>query len=390
MEFLFEDSMTVLLGGFFVAAAGLGCLYLLTSAIAILWQGRAREEFAALAPQPVTILKPLHGDEPGLFDRLMSFCTQDYAAPVQIVFGVQNPDDPAIETVKRIQAALPAAAIDLKVDERAHGSNRKISNVVNMVTLARHPVIVLADSDIEVGPDYLNAVVGELQKPGVGLVTCLYHGTAGRNVWSQLARVGLDTHFLPNAVAAIRLGLATPCFGSTIALRLETLNRIGGFQAFADCLADDHAIGDAVRAGGESLAIPSFSVGHACRQRTFADVVLDDLRCARTIRNIDPVGHLGSVITHPLPLALIGLSLGSMDGMLMALIALTCRVALCRCVERVFGTPRHPYWLIPVRDILAFGIFVASFFGSAVNWRGYRYRVLSNGRLIQESPTVQS
>jgi ceramide glucosyltransferase len=136
--------------------------------------------------------------------------------------------------------------------------------------------------------------------------------------------------------------------------------------------------------------MPSFSVGHACRQRTLADVVLDDLRCARTIRNIDPVGHLGSVITHPLPLALIGLALGSMDGLLMALIALTCRAALCRCVERVFGLSRHSYWLIPVRDILAFLVYLASFFGSGVNWRGYRYRVLSNGRLIQESPTVQS
>jgi ceramide glucosyltransferase len=118
--------------------------------------------------------------------------------------------------------------------------------------------------------------------------------------------------------------------------------------------------------------------------------VLDDQRCARTIRTIDPVGHLGSIITHPLPLALIGLTLGSTDGLLMAMIALTCRAALCRCVERVFGAPRHRYWLIPARDILAFGIYLASFFGSGVNWRGYRYRVLSNGRLIQESPTVQS
>ncbi|HVX98614.1 MAG TPA: bacteriohopanetetrol glucosamine biosynthesis glycosyltransferase HpnI [Pseudorhodoplanes sp.] len=390
MEFLFEDSMLVLAGGFFVAAAGLGCLYLLIGAIVILWHGRGREAEAVVAPQPVTILKPLYGDEPGLFDRLKSFCTQDYGAPVQVVFGVQDHDDPAIETVRRLQAALPDAMIDLKIDERAHGSNRKISNVVNMVTLARHSIIVLSDSDIEVGPHYLRAVIGELQRPGVGLVTCLYHGTAEGTAWSQLERIGVDTHFLPNAVTAIRLGLADPCFGSTMALRLETLNRIGGFQAFADCLADDHAIGDAIRAGGQRIAMPSFSVGHACRQRTLADVVLDDLRCARTIRNIDPVGHLGSVITHPLPLALIGLALGSMDGLLMALIALTCRAALCRCVERVFGLSRHSYWLIPVRDILAFLVYLASFFGSGVNWRGYRYRVLSNGRLIQESPTVQS
>ncbi len=389
MAFPIESSVLDLLAGFFIAAAGLGCLYLLTGAVALLSFSRAREQ-GAVAAAPVTILKPLYGDEPGLFGRLLSFCTQNYGAPVQMVCGVQDRADPAIAAVRRLQDAAPECAVDLKIDSRPHGGNRKMSNVVNMVTLARHPILVLVDSDIEVGPDYLNAVVGELEKPGVGLVTCLYHGVAEDGLWPQLSRLGMNTHFLPNAVTAIQSGLAQPCFGSTMALRLETLDRIGGFQAFADCLADDHAIGEAVKAEGQKIAIPSFTVGHTCRQRSFADVLLDDLRCARTIKNVDPVGHLGTIITHPLPLALIAAALGSTDALLLAAIALTCRMALCRCVERVFGIARHPYWLIPVRDILSFGIYLASFFGSAVNWRGFRYRVMSDGTLIQDTRSVQS
>ncbi len=388
MEVIFDQSLIEILAGFCIGAAGLGCLYLLVSAIALLW--RNRETKRAVTAVPVTILKPLHGDEPGLFGRLMSFCTQDYAAPVQIVFGVQNPEDPAIEVVRKLQAALPGAAIDLKIDARLHGANRKISNVVNMVTLARHPVIVLADSDIDVTRDYLSAVVAELQRPGIGLVTCLYHSLAEEKIAPQLARLALDTHFLPNAVTAIRLGLASPCFGSTIALRLETLDRIGGFQAFADCLADDNEIGEAVIAAGEKIAIPSFTVGHACRQQSLARVVSDDLRCARTIRSIDPLGHFGALVTHPLAFAVIAAALGAEDAPLMIAIALTCRIALCCCVERVFGVPRHSYWLIPVRDLLSFGIHVVSFFGNEVAWRGYRYRVLDDGRLAEDSPPVQS
>ncbi len=388
MDIPFEGTLAELVAAFCLGAAGLGCLYVLMSAILLLWKTRGRRA-AEVVPVPVTILKPLHGDEPGLFARLLSFCTQDYGAPVQVVFGVQDPDDPAIEIVHRLQAALPNAAIDLKIDAREHGSNRKMSNVVNMVTLARHPVIVLADSDIEVGRDYLRAVVRELQQPGVGLVTCFYYGLSENRIAPQLARLALDTHFLPNAVTAIRLNLTRPCFGSTIALRLETLDRIGGFQAFADCLADDNAIGEAVKATGQAIAIPSFAVGHACRQRTFLNVLLDDLRCARTIKTIDPVGHLGSIITHPLPLALIAAALGEANGLLMVAIALTGRAALCVCAERAFGLARHPYWLIPVRDVLSFGIYLASFLGSAVNWQGHRYRVMTNGRMIGDDPIIQ-
>jgi len=244
---------------------------------------------------------------------------------------------------------------------------------------------VLSDSDIEVGPTYLNDVVAELQRPGVGAVTCLYHGVAGAGLWSRLSAMSINNYFLPNVVVARSLGLAQPCFGATIALRRETLDEIGSFDAFADCLADDFAMGEAVRAAGYTVAIPSFSVGHVCFEQSARELLRHQMRQSRTIRSIDPVGYAGAMITHPFALALLGALLGSPLGLLVAAFAVVCRTALTIAVERAFDLPRHQYWLLPVRDLIAFATFVSGFFGTPVSWRGSRYRVLSDGSVIQES-----
>jgi ceramide glucosyltransferase len=162
------------------------------------------------------------------------------------------------------------------------------------------------------------------------------------------------------------------------------LERIGGFAPFADELADDYAIGLAVRAAGYEVAIAPFLVGHRCFESSLRQVVRHQLRVARTIKTIDPIGYAGSIITHPLPLALIGMLSGGAGAALVAVAALASRLALCRCVERRFGLPRESFWLIPLQDLIAFGVYVASFFGATVHWRGAEYRVGSDGTLIEE------
>jgi ceramide glucosyltransferase len=367
-----------------VATATIGCVYVLIAAALSLRFGENRRRSATSHPS-VTILKPLCGREPHLFARLQAFGHQCYSAPVQLVFGSQNRADPAIEVVRSLQAARPDLAIDLAVDARAYGSNRKVSNLINMASLARHDVIVLSDSDIEVGPTYLDEVAGALEAPGVGAVTCLYHGIAAAGFWSRLSAMSINTYFLPNVVVARSIGLANPCFGATIALRRETLEEIGGFQTFADCLADDYAIGEAVRERGYEVAIPHFSVGHACFEQSAGELLRHQMRQSRTIRSIDPIGYLGASITHPFPLALIGALLGSPLGLLVAAFAVVCRTLLTVSVERAFDLPRQSYWLVPFRDLLAFTTFVSGFFGTTVSWRGSRYRVLSDGSVVQES-----
>jgi ceramide glucosyltransferase len=371
-----------------LAVACLGLVYLALAAALVVRMG-ARRAPASLGGSPgITILKPLHGDEPELFENLASFCGQVYSGPVQVVLGVQNTRDPAIVVARRLQAAYPAVEIELVIDARLHGTNRKVSNLVNMEPSIRHEIVVLADSDMRVEPDYLARLVAELAEPGVGAVTCLYHGRETGSVWSRLSALWIDTHFLPGVAVGTGLGLAKPCFGSTIALRRETLQAIGGFRRVANDLADDHALGAAVRELGLRVAIPSFTVGHACPERSFREVAHQELRWQRTIRQIEPAGHLGSALSHPFAFACLALLLEpSVLAFGIAGAAIGLRCALCLAVQRSFGLEAHPYRLIPLRDLLSFGFFVASFLSRGVSWRGHRYDVAPGGALI---PKVES
>ena len=373
-----------ILSGLCLGGAVLGCLYLLAAAVAVLRfpPRRSGGPQCPAAPEPITILRPLHGAEPDLARRLQSFCAQDYGAPIQVVCGVQDGADTAIAAVQSLRRCEPD--VELVIDPRRRGSNPKIANLANMLPHAQHDLLVIADSDIEVGRDYLQAIATQLQRPGVGGVTCLYHGIAGVGVWARLSALAINGHFLPNVVLALRLALARPCFGSTIALRRSTLRRIGGFEAFADTLADDYAIGAAIRTTGDDVAIPPFSVPHACFERSLAALLAHDLRVSRTIKSVDPLGYCGALITHPLPLSLLGILAGGSDALVLAATALACRGVLCLCVEHAFGLARQPYWLIPFRDLLSFAVYVWSLFGTAVDWRGAAYRVSWDGRLMPD------
>jgi ceramide glucosyltransferase len=377
-----------------LALAAIGCLYLLAAAWAVRATRRrggdprdgAGGRHAAAVPPSVTILKPLHGAEPGLFDTLATFCRQDYDGPFEIVLGLQDPADPALSVATSLRALFPDHAIRIVVDPRQHGRNRKVSNLINCAEGATGEIVVLADSDMRVGPDYLRRLVAALDRDGVGGATCLYHGVPAGTGWSRLAALGVDTHFLPGVVLGMALGLAKPCMGSTIAMRRETLERIGGFAAVQDALADDYEIGAAIRGLGLAVVVPPFTIGHVSAERSARDLVAQELRWLRTIRQIDPRGHAGSLVTHPLAFALLGAALAPGPvALLLLLTTIACRLALCLAVERAFGLRAHPYWLIPVRDGLSAGLFVASFFGRDVSWRGHRYEVARSGALLPKA-----
>jgi ceramide glucosyltransferase len=336
-----------------------------------------QDEGASGAPPAVTLLKPLHGDEPQLAENLESFFVQDYAAPVQFVFGVADGNDKVLAVVERLRARYPAADVAVVVDPRRRGINAKVSNLANMMIAARHDVLVASDSDIWVPRDYLKRVTAALTKPGVGAVSCLYTGAAATGFASRLTAMGISYQFLPNAITGILLGLAKPCFGSTIALRRATLDAIGGFETCAGKLADDYAIGHAVRALGLALAIPPFAVRHSCAEPSLGAWFIHELRWARTTRAINPAGHAGSIITHPIPLAVIGAILTGFT--LFSLVALGAGVAtravLKGRIDRIFGAPAGPFWLLPLRDVLSFAVFPVSLFGREVEWQGERFEV---------------
>jgi ceramide glucosyltransferase len=331
--------------------------------------------------EDVTVLKPLHGAEAALGANLASFCTQDYPAAIQIVCGVQDPEDPAIAVVQSLRAQFSNREISLAVAPQSPRGNPKISNLLNMFPLSRHGIVILSDSDMCVGPDYIRNVVATLQQPEVGLVTCLYRGRAVGGIWSRLAAAAVDQHFLPSVLVALRFGLAQPCFGSTIALRTEILQRIGGFEAFADALADDYAMGEAVRRLGLRVAIPAFTIGHTFSETKLSEVISHELRWARTIRLVDPKGYAGSILTHPLPFAIAALPLSGFSAISFIILATTlaCRLFIPIQVERLPGGGKSSVWLSPLLDLMSFVVFIASFLPGAVKWRGRRYRVGSDG-----------
>jgi ceramide glucosyltransferase len=380
---LFWSSVTASL----VAVAG--CGYLIAATIVV---GR----FASRRPLPpandapaVTVIKPLHGDEPGLLENLSSFCNQNYRGPIQVVFGVQNPNDGAIAVVENLRKAQAVREIDLVIETKVHGLNRKVSNLINMTSRIRHDVVVLADSDMRVDENYLSRVVAALNEPGVGAVTCLYYGVPVHGIWASLSALAINAHFLPGVVFALAVGLARPCFGSTLALRRRTLDEIGGFVAFVDCLADDYAMGGALRAQGCRVSIPPFAIAHMCTQASLRAFWRHELRWARTIKSIDPVGYAGSIVAHPLPWALIAAALGTGSAAFLPAIALVvasiaCRMALVRQVERAYALPPQAYWLVPARDLLSFILFVVSFLGRDVSWKGHRYRMVAGGSWVTD------
>lgn len=336
-------------------------------------------------PAPsISILKPLHGDEPNLHANLATFLTQDYSAPVEVIFGVGDSADPAAAAVRRLIAEFPGRDITLVVDGRRRGQNGKISNLMNMVEHARHDLIVLADSDIVVASDYLRRLTAAIAQPGVGAVTCLYRGLSLPSLWSRLATQWIDHHFLPGVVVGMTLGLAKPCFGSTIALRRGTLEAIGGFAAFKDVLADDYAMGEAVRRLGLDVVMPDdLVVGHVCAPASSLALVRQELRWTRTIRGLDPAGFFGSVVTHPVPLATLAVLWSDFDGLALAClgVALSMRLLLQLSVARFLGIRPSGLILGPVRDYAAFLIFVASFWPGSIDWRGHRFELQSDGTL---------
>ncbi|RKP49717.1 bacteriohopanetetrol glucosamine biosynthesis glycosyltransferase HpnI [Pararobbsia silviterrae] len=361
-------------------AAALGCLYSIVSSL--LMASFFRRPLGAPAAFPaVTVIRPLHGREHALVDNLSSFLVQDYPGPVQFLFGVHDAHDPALEAVEAIRARYPHADVTVVADTRLHGPNRKISNIVNMLAHAKHAVFVFADSDVHASPDTLRHVVATLEEPDVGLVSCLFRGQPDPGFWPRVSAAACNYHFVPSVVIGLVSKLARPCFGPMIAMRRDTLERIGGLTQFSSHLAEDHAIGEAVRAIGLRVEIPPFIVTQACVETTSRAFVHHELRASRTIRRITPQGHLGSVITYPFALALIAMLLaGAAPWSLVLLgVALLSRLHVGIQADRALGRTLHGLAVLPLCELMLFYVFIASFRSSRVVWRGHRFSVDDSG-----------
>ena len=338
----------------------------------------ARAGVAPALRAPVSVLKPLCGDEPLLEVALESLCRQDFA-PMQIVFGVQDSADPALAVVARLRARFPDRDIALVVDATAHGRNPKISNLINMLPVAQHDILVMADADMHVALDYLSRVVAALERPGVGLVTTLYTGLPARpGLVGELGASGINFGFLPSALIGRALG-REDCLGATMALHRDVLARIGGLPALADHLADDNVLGQKVRGLGLGVALATTIPATTVAEATLAELARHELRWARTIRALEPAGFAASILQYKLiwaGLALLAAPDLSGLGFFAAILAGGALVA--HGTGRSLGLHGKELafarllWLLPLRELMSVSIWVAAHAGTGVEWRGQR------------------
>jgi len=358
--------------------------YLLGAVIAATRFARRRVVLPGEQP-PVSVLKPLHGAEPGLYENLLSFVEQDYPAP-QVVLGVRSSSDGALPIAQALVANCVGRDIALVVDSRVSGRNLKVANLVNMLPVARHDILVFADSDMRVGRNYLATVTAPLSDPQTGLVTCLYKGLPTGGLWSRLGALHINFSFLPSALLGEALGTGGGCFGATIALRRSVLERIGGLAVVRDELADDHRIGTAVREAGYAVALSPYLVETSVSEKSFKCLWQHELRWARTVRLMAPMGFAGSIVTHAVAIAALaalfsGLSLTSLGFLAMSCIL---RWASARAIARMLRLPIVGLWMLPLRDLLSFAVFIGSFCGRNVSWRDQLFRIEPSGRIIVE------
>ena len=338
------------------------------------------------AMPPVTILKPLCGAEPLLETALSTFCVQSYA-DIQIVFGVQDAADPALATVAALRTRFPELDISVVVDGRVHGPNRKISNLMNMLPLARHDLLILADSDLHVPPEYVGRVVEALRRPGVGLVTTLCTGlptTPG--LVARLGATGITHSFLPGALLSRALG-RQDCLGTTMGVRRATLERVGGLEALVAHVADDHVFAERVCDAGLGTAFAAVVAKTAVPEASLRALHQHELRWARTIRGVEPVLFATSALQYPLFWALLAVAASGGAGWTLALFggAWCVRTVAALAVDRSLGLggtrQAFPVLLSPVRDVLSGWLVVASYLGSQVVWRGQVMQVRAGWRV---------
>ncbi len=347
---------------------------------------RRRDCPASTYCPPVTIAKPVCGMDARLEENLRSFLVQDYPRH-QVVFGALDPGDPAISAVRQVQTEARRRDTLLTIDGCPLGGNPKVRNLIGISRHAKHDIIVASDSDIRVGPGYLQAIAGPFEDERVGAVTCLYVAEPVGGAPSTLGAMHINEEFLPSILVSLALQPLSFCFGSTMAARRSALDAIGGFEALAGYLADDYMLGRLMTQRGLRVALASCVVTNVVRERSLKELFLHELRWARTIRRARPLGYSATIFTMTVAWALAVLlaSRFSAAGWAALAIAFSVRVLLQAAVRarfRLRGAP--PVWWIPAREALTFAVWCASHLGQSVLWRENRFRVGADGRLHEQ------
>lgn len=332
----------------------------------------------------VSILKPLRGTDPDIYEAFRGHCLQDYPE-YEIIFGVSDSEDPAVELVKRLMREFPDRSIRLMVCPKVLGTNMKVSSLVQMLPQVRYEYLIVNDSDIRVPPDYLRRVLAPFADPAIGLVTCLYRGTGAGTLGSKLESLGISTDFAAGVLAARRMEGVRFGLGSTLVFPRKALRAIGGFESLVDYLADDYELGNRIATAGFRVHLSDVIVDHHLPDYSMREFFEHQLRWGRGIRDCRKWGYAGMAITFGVPWAILAVVVSGGASWALALLAATAvvRVAMAFTVGNRVLRDRQLLkllWLLPVRDLVALAVWIGSFAGHTVTWRGDRF-ILEKGKL---------
>jgi len=362
-------------------------LFSILSAWRFLRQPRATPGFHP----SVSILKPVRGADPQAYECFRSHCLLDYPE-YEVIFGVHDPSDPAVALVEQLQKEFPQRRIELVVCPRELGTNRKVSNLIQMLPAARHDYLLVSDGDIRVPADYLPRVMAPMADARVGLVTALYRAVAGRTLGSKLEALSISDFATAVLVSYRSRRHFHYGFGSTLAFPRRVLEQVGGFEALADYLADDHQLGTLIAQAGYRVILSDLTVETTLPDYSLRDFWNHQLRWARTVRDASPRGNVGLILVFGVQWAAVAVIAAAGDAWALVLLAvayaarITSLLVTASAVCKDSGTLRR-LWLLPLRDLQAVLVWAASFAGRTVIWRGDRF-ILKHGRLLRVRPSV--
>jgi ceramide glucosyltransferase len=347
----------------------------------VIWAAQSYRKVSStelVKAEPISILKPLSGLDPGLDSNLRTFFEQDYPA-FEILFAVRSVEDKAAAVVRQLQLEYPNIPSRLLITGDPPYANAKVFSLQQMMAAAAHDLLVMSDSDIRVTAGMLRTVAAEFQETSVGVATCPYRAIPGPGIWSQLEATGMNTDFWGSALVARMIEGMKFAVGPTIAARKQVFAAIGGFERLKDYLAEDFVMGQLAAEAGHGVILSSYVIEHHIGSSDLRENIAHRLRWARSTRRSRPAGYMGQIFTMPLPWA-VALIAVRPDWWPVAAVAVAARFASAYCVSATVLRVKLNWLLLPVEDLLAFGFWIAGFFGNTITWRGRRYRLQRDGR----------
>lgn len=362
---------------FIILACGITLIYQLIAFAACIRHLLHKEKQGTWTPG-ISILKPVRGLDPGFYKAIRSHATQDYPK-FEIIFGVAEANDPAVPQIERLRAEFPALAIQLIVSAQ-RTPNAKAGVMIDLAAAAQYPILLMNDSDIDVPHGYLRTVVAPLQDTGNALVTCLYRGVAG-SIPGKWEALGITIDFAPSVLVAPLVGIREFGLGSTLVFRAADLEKIGGFHAVSDYLADDYQLAKRLTGLGGRAVMSKAVVATALGDSSWAGVWKHQVRWARTIRVSRGDGYIGLPVTHSGLWALLAAAVGMWP---LALVVVAVRIAAGLAgghfvLRSAFAL--RCFFLIPLWDLWAFAVWLAGLAGSTVEWRGGLLKLDRDGRI---------